>query len=1049
MLRAQKLHSLKSSDITAVLPTEQSQKLVLAKKNGDVEVYSRDGNTHKLFQVYPDLLQNAKNNDSSLSIENFYFANELSTIFAQCKETLILLSTTNLHEYDRMIDRRGIRHCWLFERLHKNKEEVITYLIYSTINTTKMRVLIWEGRTYKNMMEASLSYRKETIRSIYPGETGIVLATDLGIYHWPYNKPSLTRIERTVINRYPKDMMSALTELGNQAEKIIEKSPKKFDRNDIQSLSSLDRMSRKSSVSSLWYKTIRHEGSNKIRYIFELEDDSTTPIIIDGTSKKFFNLEVAHNNGEPLLIATDHASFFDLNSEFGHIQYLSSRLLMLYNSDIIKFVDYANGFTFLEQKIPEGIKWVKNLSGTYFLVWTSNDEIQLFSYHVDDCSDDYDEGSICGETSDPAFYQLWRKVLFYKFFIDSPNCKELCISEDPQESLDICAMKLRDLAVMWCLRIFDKFQNYMVQLEGSKNSKVLRSKCEEMIIKNIFDLFIRFWAPPQLVILKVFPSAISSLVVEITGQEHHCLFKEAEEIKETYDIPPQLLNKWCLPYLTDTRRHLQNLLDRQHDDENCITWCYRNRKIKQSFDFFLISNHDDVDLETMLTLIDTVLFKCYLYYNPPMVGPFIRVKNYCDSLVIVTELKTRHMFKDLIDFYYKRGDHEKALKFLTDLVDELESDDTDQTQRKKIEHGIKILVIYYLKKLSNSQLDVLITYTDWLLQRHKESIQEIISSIYFYDSQACNGRDHLRIYEYIKKYDKSLAIQYLEFAISTFRLEGNKLHTVLIKLYLENLAIPSTRIKLRSLLETTAVYEPRTILKLLTETIESDSNRLPTSELKFVKYLKIFPLSKLDNHKESIRILIDEVDDYKAATSYCDDVYQKDSAKGEELMLYLYDKLVSIYDSDGNSKLILRFLQDHGSKLNSVEIYKNLPQGLSLYDIGRVVSQLLKKHSSKMDETRLEKGLLQVELVTTSYKLNDRLSSYGVLSDSHKCPICKKTISSFGTDSISWFTREGRNIITHYNCGKVLQDRFIAKNEKSSKIKQKTLGEIINELNNK
>ncbi|CAI1934501.1 hypothetical protein SEUBUCD646_0D01690 [Saccharomyces eubayanus] len=1049
MLRAQKLHSLESSNISAILPIEQSQKLVLAKKSGDVEVYSRDGNTYKLFQLYPDLLQNAKNESSFPLIENFYFANELSTIFAQCKETLILLSTTNLQEYDRIIDRRGIKHCWLFEKTHKNKEEVTTYLAYSTINTSKMRILIWEGRAYKNMIEASLSFRKEIIRSIYPGEVGIVLTTDLGIYHWPYNKSSLIRIEKTVRNKYPKDMISALTELMNQTEKTVEKSPKKHHRDDTQSFSSMDRMSRKSSVSSIWYRGISSDRCNKIRYIFELEGDDPAPLIIDGTTKKLFKLDFMHNNEEPFLVATDHTTFSESNSEFDHMHYLSSHLLMLYNTDTIKFVDYANGFTFLQQKIPEGIKWVKSLSGTYFLVWTSNDELQLFSYHVDDGSDDYDEESICGDISDPDFYQLWRKVLFYKFFINSPNSTELCVSENPQESLDICAMKLRDLTVMWCLRIFDKFQNYMIQLESSKNSKMLRSKCEEIIVKDIFDLFIKFWAPPQLVILKVFPSAISSLVLEITGQEHHCLFKEAEEAKETYDIPPHLLNKWCLPYLTDTRRHLQNLLSGQHDDENRITWFYRDRKIKQNFDFFLINNHDDVDLETMLTLIDTVLFKCYLYYNPSMVGPFIRVENHCDSDVIVTELKIRHMFKDLIDFYYKRGNHEEALKFLTNLVGELESDNTEEKQRQKIEHGVKILVIYYLKKLSNSELGVLFKYTDWLLKRNNGSIQEIISSIYFHDSQACNGRDHLKIYEYIQKYDKLLALQYLEFAISTFRLEGNSLHTILIKLYLKNLDVPSTKIKLKSLLETTSVYEPRTILRLLTETIEAGADLLPANDLKFVKYLKIFPLSKLENHEESVRILLDEVDDYKAATNYCDDVYESDSTKGEKLLLYLYDKLVSIYDSNGNSKLILGFLQDHGSKLNSAEIYKNLPQGLPLYDIGRVISQLLKKHSSKMDETRIEKNLLQVELVTTTFCLNDSLSSYGVLSDSHKCPICKKIISNFGTDSISWFTREGRNIVTHYNCGKVLQDRFTAQTKASSKTEQKTLGDVKNEISNK
>lgn len=63
-----------------------------------------------------------------------------------------------------------------------------------------------------------------------------------------------------------------------------------------------------------------------------------------------------HNNEEPFLVATDHATFYESNSEFDHMHYLSSNLLMLYNTDTIKFVDFANGFTFLQQKIPEGIK---------------------------------------------------------------------------------------------------------------------------------------------------------------------------------------------------------------------------------------------------------------------------------------------------------------------------------------------------------------------------------------------------------------------------------------------------------------------------------------------------------------------------------------------------------------------------------------------------------------------------------------------------------------------------------------------------------------------
>lgn len=82
-------------------------------------------------------------------------------------------------------------------------------------------------------------------------------------------------------------MISALTELKEQAEKVIEKKPKKNSHFDAQSFSSMDRMSRKSSMSSLWYRTIRNERGNKIRYTFELDGNDATPMIIDGATKKF------------------------------------------------------------------------------------------------------------------------------------------------------------------------------------------------------------------------------------------------------------------------------------------------------------------------------------------------------------------------------------------------------------------------------------------------------------------------------------------------------------------------------------------------------------------------------------------------------------------------------------------------------------------------------------------------------------------------------------------------------------------------------------------
>ena len=51
------------------------------------------------------------------------------------------------------------------------------------------------------------------------------------------SKSMKSRIEKTVKNKFPKDMISALTELKEQAEKVIEKKPKKNSHFDAQSFS--------------------------------------------------------------------------------------------------------------------------------------------------------------------------------------------------------------------------------------------------------------------------------------------------------------------------------------------------------------------------------------------------------------------------------------------------------------------------------------------------------------------------------------------------------------------------------------------------------------------------------------------------------------------------------------------------------------------------------------------------------------------------------------------------------------------------------------------
>ena len=182
-----------------------------------------------------------------------------------------------------------------------------------------------------------------------------------------------------------------------------------------------------------------------------------------------------------------------------------------------------------------------------------------------------------------------------------------------------------------------------------------------------------------------------------------------------YEIPQELLRKHCIPYLTDTRRNLKNLLDSK--EEYGIIWKYHGRSIPQNLEFFLLDKHGAITNETMLTLIDTVLFEIYMTCVPSMVGPFIRVENMCQDDIVVRELRDQMMYQELIDFYYQRAEHKKALEFLVSLLDDGTVKSHDQ-----VRDLVKVLIVSYLQRVPDSFTNELFHYTDRLnnilLERH-------------------------------------------------------------------------------------------------------------------------------------------------------------------------------------------------------------------------------------------------------------------------------------------------------------------------------------------
>lgn len=1118
MLRARLKDTIVSPGITAVLPIAESKRLILAKTDGNVEVYSRENDKFKLFQVYPNILKNLHIDDPK--IFDLLYSEQLSTIFVQCKNVILLLNSFNLHAYDRIVDKRGISKWWLTtttispsttkanddnssaeleslaetngERSSHNEDSMSTFLLYATIKSSKLRLLIWKGRIYKSMVEIKLPSSNDHVTSVNATPDGIIITTNNGVFVWNYVLMKLIRIRKIVKRNFPSNMVSAIVDLRRQCNlsypnKMVLSGSSNYEVLERVSSSQGSNMTKKSNLSGFWHRrTDRDKGIyRRIRYSFN--NIYSSPFIIDGLTESLFEVNLERDK-EPFLITNSHEQFFEWNSSFENVEYISSDILMMYNSKELKFVDYENGFTFLEEYILDGIKKVEKVLGTYLIIWTNNDRILLYHYQVDDDITELDGGSnqssnqessddvtICGKFHDSDFYYLWKKVLFYQFFLRSPYSLDLCASPSPEDSLNVCAMKLRDFTVLWCLKIFDALEDcldiiYPTEKELAKqgdNDKINRPVfdekririLEDIIVKGVFTYFIDVWAPPQLVILNTFPPDVSELVNSLTSEEHKCINENNPLISPApTGITPDLFKKWVIPYLTDTRRNLKNL---RKNNNTGITWNYYNRSIQQKLDFFLLDNHGQVTINDMLKLVDTVLFKMYIKYVPAMVGPLIRVGNSCDPEIVVNTLKSHNMPQELIGFYHQQNKHEDALMYLVSLLDE----PTSEANKLKVKELVKVLIISYLKSMGNNHIKEVMHYTDWLLENYgtTESVKcEILKDIFFDETAISKETKGMQIYQFIKNYNQSLSLTYLEVYVSTVDIIDDNLIYELIDQYLIGISNIKVRRKLKSVLELPLHYDASKVYSIFNKFLENDrdcdGNSLKSEIKHFIQIMETYALFKEGNHTHAIDILYSDLDDYKKSSSYCDRLFESVEDQGVQVILYLFEKIVERYMKETNeaaltvnngiqySKQIMMFLKDQGSRIDSLMILEKLPQSIPIQDIGKELTNIVVSNQHNKEEVDLKKALLQVELVNETFNLNKELSKFMTVNETYKCPVCAKPFSIFTSEEVIWHNIDGKDYVVHYNCARVRRSRSFSVQTDGNKISAgpRTVGDMKN-----
>ncbi|KAJ2664875.1 Vacuolar morphogenesis protein 6 [Coemansia sp. RSA 1200] len=295
-----------------------------------------------------------------------------------------------------------------------------------------------------------------------------------------------------------------------------------------------------------------------------------------------------------------------------------------------------------------------------------------------------------------------------------------------------------------------------------------------------------------------------------------------------------------------------------------------------------------IPVAAMARVVDTTLLKVYLECSPGLLGPLLRVKNYCDveqSEGLLTEHK-RYM--ELVDLYHGKGLYRNALQLL-------QTQGMAEPQQNSLRGTFPI--VRYLLRLPSAQYELVLEYARWPLQVglereqaertasgengvtesssdvHSSVISDdededwpkpsvIVSMVFADDRPAAVSFPRTRVASYLRQLSLKLTVQYLAYVFDTWDDTTPALHDDMVAAYLglveENEGRDDEhelRRHLQLFLKSSHQYSPEKALA-----------RLPDDKLFEERALV---LSRLGRHEQALCLLVFSVADLALAEQYC------------------------------------------------------------------------------------------------------------------------------------------------------------------------------------
>lgn len=150
-------------------------------------------------------------------------------------------------------------------------------------------------------------------------------------------------------------------------------------------------------------------------------------------------------------------------------------------------------------------------------------------------------------------------------------------------------------------------------------------------------------------------------------------------------------------------------------------------------------------------LVDTTLFRAYMFASPSLAGPLFRLDNFCDPDVVKEKLMETERYNDLVDFLHGKGLHEQALELLERLG-------KSEKEEKNPQLAGPHRTVAYLKTLPPEMIDIILRFVEWPLAEDPELGMEVFLA----DSERAETLPRQRVLDFLEKKDRALAIRYLK-----------------------------------------------------------------------------------------------------------------------------------------------------------------------------------------------------------------------------------------------------------------------------------------------